>query len=93
MLLIPYVIMFPAFKQLRYKDPDVVRPYKAPGGKIAVNFLTYSPMVMLLVSGVLVAVYPNYDGTWTFEPLMIIGTVVSIIIGEIIVYLTGRKTT
>ena len=90
MLLIPYVIMFPAFKRLRTTDPDAVRPYKAPGGKWAIRLMTYIPMLMLLVSGVLVAVYPNYDGSWTFEPLMIIGTVISIIIGEIVVYVSCR---
>ena len=85
MLTIPYVIMFPAFKHLRLIDPDAVRPYKAPGGKLAINFMTYSPMVMLLASGTLVAIYPNYDGSWTFEPLMIIGTAASILIGEIVI--------
>ena len=91
MLLIPYVIMFPAFKKLRHIDPHTTRPYKAPGGKLAINFMTYSPMVMLLVSGVLVAVYPNVDGTWTYEPLMLIGTLVSVIIGEVVVYFSGSK--
>ena len=91
MLLIPYVIMFPAFKKLRRIDADIPRPYKAPGGKIALNFITYSPMVMLLVSGILVAVYPNGDGTWTFEPLLIIGTLVSLLVGEIVVYLSKSK--
>lgn len=91
MLLIPYVIMFPAFKKLRRIDPDTPRPYKAPGGELVLNLMTYSPMVMLLVSGILVAVYPNYDGSWTFEPLMIIGAMVSLLIGEVVVYVSGRR--
>ena len=92
MLLIPYVFMFPAFKKLRKTDSDVIRPYKAPGGKIAINLMTYIPMIMLLVSGILVAVYPNYDGTWTFEPLMIIGTIISLLIGEVVVYMSGKNS-
>ena len=85
-LLIPYVIMFPAFKKLRRIDHNTARPYKAPGGKIALNLMTYVPMVMLLASGTLMAIHPNYDGSWTFNPLMIIGTAVFLVIGEIIVY-------
>lgn len=91
MLLLPYVIMFPAFKKLRRIDADTPRPYKVPGGKAVLNFITYSPMIMLLVSGILVAVYPNQDGTWTFEWLMIMGTVVSLAVGEAFVHISASK--
>jgi len=85
MLLLPYAMMFPAFKKLRQIDAATHRPFRVPGGRMIINLITYVPTVMLVVSGVLVAVYPNADGTWTFEPLMIIGSVVAIIVGEIII--------
>ena len=91
MMILAYIPMFPAFKRLRSIDADTVRPYRVPGGKVIINLVTYSPMIMLILAGVLVAVYPNYDGTWTFETLMIIGTVIFVIIGEIIAYTSGRR--
>jgi len=85
MLLLPYALMFPAFKKLRRLDAATPRPFRVPGGPVLVNLITYVPTAMLVFAGVLVAVYPNGDGTWTFEWLMIIGSIAAVILGEIIV--------
>ena len=86
MLLLPYAMMFPAFRKLRMVDADTPRPFRVPGGRMIINLITFVPTIMLILSGILVAVYPNGDGTWTFEWLMIIGSILALIVGEIIVH-------
>ncbi|AKN31601.1 amino acid permease [Clostridium carboxidivorans P7] len=36
--LAPYLFMYPAVIKLRYKEPDIERPYKIPGGMVGVWF-------------------------------------------------------
>ena len=91
MLLISYIILFPAFRRLRYTDAESVRAYKAPGGKVVLNLITYVPMAVLLVAGTLVAVHPDGNGGWNFEWLMIIGTVLSLLVGEVLVFSNRKK--
>ena len=87
MLLLPYIMMFPAFLKLRRTDAGRVRPYRVPGGKLFLRLITWVPVVMLVVAGVLVAVHPKDDGSGlNFEWLMIIGTILALIIGEILVF-------
>lgn len=90
-LLMSYILMFPAFKKLRRIDPNADRPYRVPGGPILINLYTYLPLVLLILAAVFCMVYPLEDGTWEFDTMLIIGTVVAIIAGEIVTYLTGKK--
>jgi len=84
------MFMFPAFKKLRRIDPDAERPFKAPGGKIAINLTTYVPLLMLTLSAIFSMIYPLEDGTWYFDSMLVIGTIAAIVVGEIIVVVTGR---
>jgi len=90
-LILSYMFMFPAFKKLRKIDPDTERPFKAPGGKIAINLIAYVPVVLLALSAFFSMVYPLDDGTWHFDTLLLAGTVAAIVIGELIVYTTGKQ--
>ncbi|MDR1837982.1 MAG: APC family permease [Treponema sp.] len=90
-LLMSYMLMFPAFKKLRMADPDAVRPFKVPGGPVLINLFTYVPLVLLILAAVFCMVYPNGDGTWTFDEMLLTGTVCAIIAGEVVTYVTGKK--
>ncbi len=90
-LLTSYIVMFPAFKKLRRIDPHTERPFRVPGGPLLINLITYVPLVLLVLAAVFCMVYPNGDGTWTFDSLLLIGTIAAVVVGEIITYLTGRK--
>ena len=91
-LILAYMFMFPAFKKLRRIDPHAERPFKSPGGPIMINLITYVPLAMLALSAIFSMVYPLHDGTWYFDTMLVAGTVVAIVIGEVIVFATGRKT-
>jgi amino acid transporter len=90
-LLMSYMIMFPAFKRLRRIDPNAERPYKAPGGPFMINVMTYIPLVLLVLAAIFCMVYPDYNGGWVFDEMLIIGTVCAIIAGEIVTHYTGTK--
>ena len=90
-LILAYMFMFPAFKKLRKIDPDAERPFKAPGGAVMINLITYVPLVLLGLSALFSMVYPLADGTWYFDSMLVVGTLIAVIVGEIIVVLTGRS--
>lgn len=87
MLLVSYVVMFPAFLKLRSKDPDTVRPFKVPGGRTMLHIITYVPMILLVVSILFTAVPFSFDSETLMSVLPItVGTIVSLIIGEVIIW-------
>ncbi|GHV33606.1 amino acid transporter [Clostridia bacterium] len=90
-LLTSYIVMFPAFKKLRRTDPNAERPFKVPGGKVLLNLITYVPLALLILAAVFCMVYPNDDGSWTFDWLLLAGTAVAVVAGEIIAYVTGKR--
>jgi len=46
-----YLFIFPSFLLLRYKYPNVPRPYKVPGGMVGVWIVTLLPLVYAAVAG------------------------------------------
>ena len=90
-LFFPYMLMFPAFKKLRKKDLNVERPYRIPGGPLFISLIAYVPTALLVVAALFTIVYPLGDGTWYFDSLLVAGTAAAVIVGEIIVIITGRS--
>ncbi len=90
-LLTSYIVMFPAFKKLRQIDPNAERPFKVPGGPALINVITYVPVVLLVLAAVFCMVYPLEDGTWYFDTVLLLGTAAAVVIGEIMVVLTGKR--
>lgn len=85
-LLLTYLPMFLSFKKLREKDIIKIRPYKVPGGKIIINLITYIPTLIMILC-IILTLLPQELNKISFInniPLYI-GTVISIIIGEIFV--------
>ena len=85
-LLLTYLPMFLAFLELRNKDKDLERPYKVPGNKIVINLIAYIPTIILVLAIILTILPTSFDYNSLMEkvPLMI-GTILSIIIGEIFI--------
>jgi len=90
-LFFAYLLMFPTFAKLRKIDPNVERPFKTPGSPLMINLIAYVPLVLLIVSAIFSMVYPLADGTWYFDTMIVVGTVVAVLVGEVIVFMTNRQ--
>lgn len=91
-LLMSYILMFPAFLRLRKTDPDAERPYRVSGGKFRLGIMTYLPMILLIIS-VIFCVVPldSSPEEMSAKIPILIGTIIAIIIGEILVWRSHVK--
>lgn len=66
------LLEFVALAVLRWKEPDLVRPFRVPGGKIAVTLIGVTPIGMLLLS----AIHGDRSGLGLGAALIAAGAVV-----------------
>jgi len=86
MLLLSYIPVFPAFLKLRKNDPDTPRPFRVPGKGIFLRILAYVPMLLTIVSIFFTAIPLSMDTeTLSYYLPITIGSVITVIIGEIII--------
>lgn len=92
MFLLAYLPVFPAFLKLRKSDPDTVRPFKVAGKSWFLNLLAALPMIMIIISVIFIAVpFDNSPETLTSVLPITIGSIVCLIIGEIIIKIKKIK--
>ena len=92
MLLLSYAPVFPAFLRLREIDPDSERPFRVPGGRGMLRVLAYVPMALILISIFFTAVPLSFDSETLSGYLPItIGSILSIVIGEILIAARARR--
>lgn len=87
-----YIFLFPAFTKLRKMDPDIERPFKIGGGTFVKWLVTLLPLILIILAIIfcLFPYDPDIDGL-TPDWWLIIGTVVAIIIGEILAAHAAHK--
>ncbi len=92
MLLVSYLPIFPAFLKLRKIDADTKRPFKVPGNNLILHLVAYAPFVMIIISLVFCAIPLSFDAETLESVLPItIGSILFIVIGEIIVRINRTK--
>ncbi|MDF7638212.1 APC family permease [Lactobacillus sp. ESL0791] len=91
-LLLSYSMMFPAFIKLRKTEPDIARPFKVPGNKLVVSLMTWIPEILLIITIILTIVPLNGSKTEISGKMpILIGTIITILIGEVIVQVTQNR--
>lgn len=92
MLLLSYILIFPAFKKLRATDPRANRPYKIQGGKTKLALMTYVPMILLILSVIFCIVPLNSSSEELAAKIpLLVGTAVAVLIGEVFVGQSALK--
>lgn len=92
MLLVSYLPIFPAFLKLRKTDADTKRPFKVPGNNLVLHLIAYAPFVMIIISLIFCAIPLSFDAETLESVLPItIGSILFIVIGEIIVRINRTK--
>lgn len=92
LLLMSYLPVFPAFLKLRESDPDAERPFRVSGSPWALKVMAYVPMVLIVISILFCAVPLSFDaGTLAAVLPITIGTVLCVLIGEILIIAREKK--
>ena len=89
-LLMSYTMMFPAFWKLRKTDPDRERPFKVKGGSVMINLMTWVPEVLLILT-IILSIVPTDTSEISSKVPVLIGTILTIIVGEIVVRYAERS--
>lgn len=84
--LLPYAILFPVFIKLRKIDKDIERPYKVPGSPWFVNLIAIIAELFVIQSIVFFIWVPGQPIDWGFAVPVLIGTIITLAVGEIIVH-------
>jgi amino acid transporter len=87
---LPYLALFPAFLKLRKTDAGVKRPYQAPGGKVMAVIMAVV-CELFVVQGVVFFLWVPGQPLPEDTLQVVIGTVVTIAIGEILITLAARN--
>ena len=91
--LIPYLLMFPAFLILRYREPDRERPYRVPGGKAGAWLVTVLCwVIMAAVIVIFFAQVPEGTPKGIFYGICGGGTVLTLIIGWVLYALSPKES-
>lgn len=93
MFLLSYLPVFPAFYKLRKIDPDTERPFKVGGNDLVLKlYYVACPMIMLIVALIFTALPLSFDAETLSATLPItIGSIICIVIGEILVKTSRKK--
>jgi amino acid transporter len=89
--LLPYLAMFPAFLKLRKSDPDIERPYKVPGGSGVAAVFAILCELFILQAIIFFVWVPGQTVDWGYAVPVLIGVVVTLVIGEILLWWTKRR--
>jgi amino acid transporter len=89
--LLPYLVMFPAFLKLRKSDAKVVRPYKVPGGYTLATIIAVICELFIIQAIVFFVWVPGEPVDWAYALPILIGVVVTLIIGEILLVLAKKQ--
>lgn len=86
--LLTYIGMMLAFLKLRRDDADKPRPFLVPGGPFAAKFMAYLCLAVILLAIVLFVFVPGEGMQWP----VLIGTIMTMLIGEVLVRTAERET-
>lgn len=91
-LLLSYAMLFPAFLKLRKTDLKTERTFKVPGGKFVIQLMAWVPEILLIITVILTVVPLDASNSELSNKIpILVGTVLTLVIGELVVRLTELK--
>jgi amino acid transporter len=89
--LLPYLALFPAFLKLRKTHPTAARPYKVPGGDTFAAVLAVVCELFILQALIFFIWVPGEPIDWAYAAPVLIGVVLTIIVGEVLIAVSKKK--
>ncbi|MGG7078685.1 APC family permease [Clostridium sardiniense] len=91
-LLLSYIMLFPTFLKLRKIDGDIERPFKVSGSNLKIKIIAIVPLILLAASvGFSVIPLENTPEEIGVKIPVLIGTIVTLIIGEIFAHTCTKR--
>lgn len=90
--LLPYLLLFSSFLKLRLSDPDRERPYRVPGGTLGAWILSIICILFIIQAIVFFVWVPGQEMDWGYAGPVLIGVIITLIIGEVMIALTKQKS-
>jgi glutamate:GABA antiporter len=91
--LLPYLVLFPAFVRLRIIDGATPRPYKLPGG-LGFAYVVAGICILFILQAIVFFVWvPGEPIDWKKTGPILIGVVLTIVIGEAVIASARAKPT
>jgi len=87
----PYAILFPAFLALRMKDGSREKAYKMPGGNVLAFILAFICEIIIFAGIVFFIWVPGEPVDLAYAVPVLVGIVVTLVLGELLLFLQGRK--
>jgi amino acid transporter len=89
--LLPYLMLFPTFLKLRSSEPQVKRPYRFPGGN-AFGWIMSIICILFVIQAIVFFIWvPGSPVDWAYAGPILIGVLVTLIIGEILLLVSKNK--
>jgi len=89
--LLPYLMLYPAFLKLRAVDAKVNRPYTVPGGKPLAWIISIIGLLFIVQAIVFFVWVPGEPIDWAYAAPVLIGVLVTILVGEGLLIVSRRK--
>jgi len=89
--LLPYLALFPAFLKLRRIDAGIKRPFQVPGGRLLPAVMAVVCELFILQAILFFVWVPGQAVDWGYAVPVLIGVLVTILIGEALLWWSGRK--
>ncbi len=90
MLLLSYVLLFPAFLKLRKIDFNIERPYKVFGGNKFIKFFAYTPM-LILINSIFFTIIPLSKDDISEKIIVLAGTVILLLVVELVIFYQNKN--
>ncbi len=89
--LLPYLALFPAFLKLRRIDAGIKRPFQVPGGKPLATLIAVVCELFILQAILFFIWVPGQPVDWAYAVPVLVGVAVTILIGEVLLWWSGRR--
>jgi amino acid transporter len=90
-LLMSYLMIFPAFIKLRKIDPDRPRPFRVKGGRVKLRILAYTPMILIALSLIFTIMPFNLSTAELSAKIpLLLGTAFAVLISEYFAYRSAK---
>ncbi len=82
-------MLYPSFLKLRASDPNIIRPYKFPGGKYFIWIISFIGIAFIIQAIIFFLWVPGSPIDWAYDVPILGGVFITLLVGEILLKSCG----